>query len=329
MASECTRTDCTVADTGTCLLNNDPSFCPHRLAVEGSDAGGDTEVERTNKSTIPSSRACTLGDAKKLMRERYVHLVAILGEPDAGKTGCLVSLYLSVAHAKLDGFSFADSRTLMGFEEISQGARRWNGGRAPEQFTEHTALEDERTAGFLHMKMNRNQHGKPVDLLCSDLPGEWTTDLIERNRTDRLQFVNRADAIWLVIDGRETVDPEKRQVCLHRSKMVLRRLGTFLVPGRRLILVVTRRDVVVPSNSVVREICDEGRNCGFETECVSVASFAQDDAKVPAGTGIARLIERTTGFGCAPTVVWQKDDSVDASFEVPSIGLRRRGPHEP
>ena len=90
-----------------------------------------TDVERTGKSAIPSSRACTLSDAKELMRERYVHLVAILGEPDAGKTGCLVSFYLSVAHAKLNGFSFADSRTLMGFEEISQGARRWNGGRAP------------------------------------------------------------------------------------------------------------------------------------------------------------------------------------------------------
>ena len=43
---------------------------------------------------------------------------------------------------------------------------------------------------------------------------------------------------------------------------------------------------------MVQEICDEGRRRGFETECVSVASFAQDDGKVPAGTGIAKLIER-------------------------------------
>ena len=60
------------------------------------------------------------------MGERYVHLVGILGEPNAGKTGCLVSLYLSVTQRCLDGISFADSSTLMGFEEISQGARRWN-----------------------------------------------------------------------------------------------------------------------------------------------------------------------------------------------------------
>lgn len=325
MVSGCTRTDCTVADTGACLLNHDPSSCPHRLPAE--DVRPTSDVHTTRKVPIPSSRACTLSRARDLMKERYVSLVAILGEPEAGKTGCLVSLYLSVAHTKLDGFSFADSRTLMGFEEISQGARRWNDGQVPAQFTDRTALRQGRAAGFLHLRLNRDQLERPVDLLFSDLPGEWTTELVDRNRSERLAFVNRADAIWLVIDGRETVLPEKRQICLQRSKMAIRRLETLLVPGRRLVLVFTRHDLVAPDDGVVRELCSQGHRSGFDTEFVLVASFAQDDGNVPAGSGIGKLVELTTGFSSSPDVVWQEGHIDDSAFECPRIGLVRRATH--
>ena len=324
MASGCVKQDCTVADTGTCLLSNDPSACPHRFAAEDADAQAIAAIDLPAKATFPSSRACTLSDAREVMGERYVHLVGILGEPNAGKTGCLVSLYLSVAKTRLDGFTFADSCTLMGFEEISQGARRWNEGRIPEQFTDHTVLPDNRTAGFLHLRLARTQQGNSVDLLCSDLPGEWTTELIDQNRIDRLQFLNRADVVWLVVDGTETVEPDKRHVCRQRMTMAIDRLGNFLAPGRRLIVVVTRGDEMAPDERVVEEICAEGRRCGFETESVVVASFSKHDGEVPAGTGIARLIELTTEFDREPDGVWQPDDG-RASFESPRIGLVRRG----
>lgn len=324
MAPGCTKADCTVADTGRCLLSHDPSSCPYRATVEDTETEATSTVNLPSKAKFPGSRACTLSDARGLMGERYVHLVGILGEPNAGKTGCLVSLYLSVAQRCLDGISFADSRTLMGFEEISQGARRWNDGQIPEQFTDHTVLPDDRTAGFLHIRLARVSQGNQVDLLCSDLPGEWTTELIDRNRVDRLQFLKRADVIWLVVDGTETVAQDKRQVCLQRTTMAIGRLGDFLASGRRLILVVTRRDETEPDDRVVQEICAEGRHRGFETESVAVASFSKNDEEVPAGTGIPRLIELTTTFDRNPTVVWQRDPG-GASFESPRIGLVRRG----
>ena len=321
MASGCARPDCTIAETGRCLLNREPSSCPDRLAAEEAAAVG-----LPSKVAFPGSRACTLNVARGLMAERYLHLVGILGEPNAGKTGCLVSLYLSVGQRLLDGFSFADSRTLMGFEEISQGARRWNQGRIPEQFTDHTELPDDRTAGFLHIRLARAQQGNRVDLLCSDLPGEWTTALIERNRVDRLEFLRRADVIWLVVDGTELVAPDKRQVCVQRTKLAIERLGNFLGGGPRLILVVTRRDRNAPDERVVQDICAEGTRRGFETESVTVASFS-DDGEVAAGTGIPRLIERTTAFGRDGGVVWKRDGG-GALLESPRIGLVRRGMHE-
>lgn len=327
METGCITQDCTVADTGTCLLSNDPSSCPHRLAAEDNEAQTSSEIDHPSTVAFPSSRACTLSDARGLMAERYVHLVGILGEPNAGKTGCLVSLYLSVGQRCLDGFAFADSRTLMGFEEISQGARRWNEGHIPEQFTDHTVLPDDRTAGFLHIRLALEHQQRSADLLCSDLPGEWTTELTDQNRVDRLQFLKRADVIWLVIDGTETTAPDKRQVCLERTKMAISRLGSFLSRGRRLIVVITRLDEMVPDDGVVQEICAEGIQCGFDTESVAVASFSKDGNKVSPGTGIEKLIELTTTFDRSPDLVWQPDGGTP-SFESPHIGLVRRGTHE-
>ena len=288
MVSECSRPDCTVAQTGVCLLNREPSSCPDRVAAEHPEAAPAGVVPST--VAFRSSRACTLSGARELMADRYIYLVGILGEPDAGKTGCLVSLYLSVSQRSFDSLRFADSRTLMGFEEISQGARRWNKGRVPEQFTDRTELTDDRTAAFLHIRLAHAQQRNPVDLLCSDLPGEWTTALIEQNRVDRLEFLKRADVIWLVVDGTELVEPNKRQVCVHRTKHAIGRLADFLGAGRRLILVVTRLDRKVPDVSVVSELCAEGTRRGFETEAVEVASFS-DNEQVAPGTGIPRLME--------------------------------------
>ncbi len=322
MTSGCAQPNCTVAETGACLLNDEPSKCPQRIAAQDAEAA--IGAEKTRQARFPTSRAYMLDDAKALMAERYVHVVGVLGEADAGKTACLVSLYLTVAHRRLGGFEFADSRTLMGFEEVSEGARRWNEGNMPEQLTDHTVLEEERTAGFLHMRLRRCDDSGAVDLLCSDLPGEWTTELIEANRTARLAFLERADVVWLVVDGRETVDRMRRQVCWQRVRTLIRRLGKLLNEPRRLILVLTRRDETEPDTTLVARMCAEGNQHGFETESVEVASFADEGSEVQAGHGIQRLIERTTVSTAGSGILW-KGTGEATDFEVPKIGLVRRG----
>ena len=324
MMLECTRPDCAVAESGTCVLNHELSSCPHR--TKAAEPEQTDTVAFPNETGFPGSRACTLGGARGLMAERYVHIVGILGEPNAGKTACLVSLYLSVSQRSLDGFYFADSRTLMGFEEISQAARQWNKGQVPEQFTERTELTDDRTAGFLHIRLAYAQQGNLVDLLCSDLPGEWTTALIDQNRIDRLEFLKRADAIWLVVDGTELAIPASRQVCIQRITLAIGRLGDFLSNKPRLLLVITRRDQKTPDERVLLDLCAEGTRHGFETEAVAVASFSDNEDVAP-GTGIARLIERTTEFEPDYGATWEPVDA-DATFESPKIGLVRRESNE-
>jgi hypothetical protein len=93
-----------------------------------------------------------------------------------------VSLYLLVSRAKLKGFDFSDSRTLMAFNEISQGVLDWNEGQLPDQLTQHTELADDRTAGFLHLRLRRNADGEALDFLLPDLPGEWSTSFVDKDR---------------------------------------------------------------------------------------------------------------------------------------------------
>jgi hypothetical protein len=109
-------------------------------------------------------------------------LAGILGSPKAGKTALLVSLYLLAANGKLEGYKIADSETMRGIDDISRGARRWNQGQVPEEMTIHTELADERTPGFLHLRLRRLNDGKMLDLLLPDLPGEWSDSLIDHKR---------------------------------------------------------------------------------------------------------------------------------------------------
>src|SRR4029077_3525643 len=128
----------------------------------------------------------------------------------AGKTAALVSLYLLASRAQLRGFGFADSRTLMAFNEISQGALDWNEGKLPDQLTQHTELADDRTAGFLHLRLRHEESEETCDFLLPDLPGEWTTSFVDKDRNDRLQFLKRADVIWLMMDGAQLRDTSQR-----------------------------------------------------------------------------------------------------------------------
>ena len=291
MPGQCSQQDCTVAETDICLLNNDPSTCPERLHEDDVEGAG-AAVDEPSAARMPHSRAYGLAEARQLITTRYVHLVGILGEPNAGKTACLASLYLLMARDKLQDFNFRDSRTLMAFEEISRGARRWNEGQLPEQLTVHTELADDRTAGFLHIRGKSVPHGAVVDLLLPDLPGEWTSALIDKHRVDRLEFLRRADAVWLMVNGAELKAPETRQVTLHRSRLLIQRLATFLKAPPPVILVVTRRDECVGDETSIADICAEGQDHGLNMKVVQIASFSANDEVEP-GHGIPDLIRST------------------------------------
>lgn len=323
MSTPCSYSGCTVTETGICALENDPSTCPRRLpAALASDA----ESERVPPKWVPTNlgeavltapvqarsfpSSTTLGpDAvADLMARRYVTVVGILGEPESGKTAALASLYLLVAHAMLQGWSFADSRSLMGFEDIARGSRQWNLGNPPEQMTVHTHLSDDRQPGFLHLRLRRDADGRCVDLALPDLPGEWTQALVRNAKWDRFDFLRSADAIWIFADGRALADRQKRQGQLLRLGQLSGRLKDSMPDGvPRLILVVTHRDSAEVNSETIDQVTEEFAKDGLSIETVSVASFAKRGKAhkgIKAGHGLAGLIDLTTASSAERVPFW-------------------------
>ncbi|CAN0639462.1 Double-GTPase 2 domain-containing protein [Burkholderia cepacia] len=331
MSGSCGFDGCTVDETGICALARDPSSCSNRVtskvaSATSADAQGGGELasqpsdrlgapvldQPMRASAFPSSRTLGLQDLNGIMGTRYVNVIGILGDPESGKTACLASLYLLVSHAKLEGWSFADSRSLTAFEEIARGARDWNDGTAPEQMTVHTELADDRSPGFLHLRLVRLSDGRRVDLALPDLPGEWTQALVNTARSDRLDFLRSAEAIWVVLDGRTLADLEKRQGLIARVGQLAGRLNTMLDGiSPRLMLVVTHRDLHVLNDNVVSRLKSELARRGTKAEIVGVAPFSDDPDNVPAGFGIAELIDLTVGQPSGRPIFWESTEPTE------------------
>jgi hypothetical protein len=321
----CRKENCTVAETGTCVLNHVPSAsCPNYLkdgAISGTGEATEPPLSEPQRNPrFALGQALTPQLATELMGSSYCNLIGILGIPNSGKTAVLASLYLLLARGKLDGFEFADSETLMALDEISRGARRWNDGNTPDQLTAHTELTDERDAGFLHLAIRKTATGQLYELLLPDLPGEWSTSLVDSQRTDRLEFLGRADALWILVDGNQLSKPQSRQWAIHRTKLLLQRVASFVVPCPPVFLVISRRDKGEISEPTATALNDEASLRGITLTIRPIASFA-DPGEVAPGFGISELVAESLRAKAEAQPIWP---AVSAQHEDRNM-MRFRG----
>lgn len=301
----CDKTDCTVAQTGICLLSNPaPNACPHFKAEEGENPPQriSTPVLAGKDSVRPIRRrfhgGLELGtdDAAELMRTHYTHLIAILGSWDAGKTCFLSSLYLTAAHGGLKpDYLFAGSRTLQGFEDRARRTRRWSGSVLPDRLSDHTILSDPRSPALLHLALQET-HGdsRRIELLLTDLPGEWSKNLVDRADTaDRFRFLHRADGVLIVLDG-PLLTSQARHSEYERSKLLVRRLAETVQLDRTvpILLVVSKCDKLCMSEpAVMRDLQIYASSLGFQSEIVLTAAFSSTPDTIENGTGILKSIK--------------------------------------
>lgn len=341
MSGSCRFEGCTIDQTGSCALERDPASCANRIIQEigtaatidarrldevgagpGDGTGAPVLAPPNRAIAFPSSRALGLEDLNTLMRTRYVNVVGILGDPESGKTACLASLYLLISHAALEGWTYADSTSLSAFEDIARGARDWNNGNAPEQMTVHTELAKEHGPGFLHLRLIRSSDGRQVDFALPDLPGEWTQALVHTGRSDRMEFLNAAEAIWIVLDGRTLADVEKRHGLIARAGQLANRVQTLL-NGRvaRVILVITHRDIQPVDEIVAQRLRTEFARRATPVEIVGVAPFSDNPDQVPAGFGLAELIDLTVGIPPRRPTFWAPKEPAENQRSY--LGYRR------
>ena len=307
----CPEENCTVALTGKCLLDRPVDECPNINAEvdesepeETADPGAPVLQAPAQISRFLPSAALGVEEARAMMRSGGAKVIGVLGAPNSGKTAALVSLYLLVSHAKLAGFSFANSRSLMAFEDLARGTRDWNQGAHPDQMTSHTEMDAGRSAGFLHIKLRRDADERCFDLLIPDLPGEWSSSLIDNNRHERLSFLASARAIWIMVDGASLRADDQRLNAVHRLKRLIARVAAMCEGGPPdLHIVITRHDAGPLHPSVADDIVAAGAKLGVELALHEIASFS-DNGAVPAGSGIADLIAQTLDFEPPLTPLW-------------------------
>jgi hypothetical protein len=235
-------------------------------------------------------------DAIEITRARYTHLIGVLGSTDAGKTCLLSSLYLMASGGILPpGYEFAGSVTLQGFEDRARGLREWQDGNLPAQLADHTVLTDPRQPGLLHLAIRESSgERRRLDLLLTDLPGEWTDNLVLRSaNAPSFEFLRRADGIILVVDGSLLLS-NKRHVELQRMRQFIERLAQEVkisVDTPFVVLVSKSDEIEMQMPPAALELKAHIEKFGFTATTVSAAAFSRKPDKVKSGTGVFDAIE--------------------------------------
>lgn len=344
----CNVPECTFPQTGACMNSYQPEDCPsHQVALallreDNSESAqhGVGEVDNAlfaannaddiagnavltapdEKPSLPRSGTLGLRETDALMTNRYVNMVGIVGLPNAGKTACIASLYLLLAHSSLSGFRYAGSKTLMAFEEISRGSRRWNDGNPPKEMTLHTEVADDRQAGFLHLRLRRDRDGQKFDLLMPDVPGEWSRSLISSGDAERFAFLKAVEVVWLMANGVDFLESRTRELAIHRMTNLIERLAVVLpFPRPKTILVATWHDKgEFPKVALIR-IQEYAAQFGFLIDFTPIASFSE--TSVPPGYGLAELIEKTISVSNTRPDPWPVTHATAAHRAFLKFGL--------
>jgi hypothetical protein len=308
MRLACSKQDCTVAATDTCLLLNIPAeTCPN-VIIQADDekqapADGAASTEQSQEEVgriFFSGFELGTSEAAEIMRANYGTVIAVLGQYDTGKTCFLASLYLMTACRGIgDELGFAGSLTLNGLEMRARRLREWKEGALPKQLADHTVLADPRKPAIVHLGLRgRSNDRQRYDLLITDLPGEWSTDLIkDAGVADRFTFLKRADGIVIALDGPMLNGPE-RHAAAQNAKLLVSRLADTLNVNRSLpfVLMVTKADEVrmqVPN--IVASLEEHARKAGFSPKVIPVAAISRNPAEVKSGTGVMDVIEYILG----------------------------------
>jgi hypothetical protein len=328
---QCSFDSCTYSITGRCIQGTPESECPHlqetddfddstSLAEERVDedwqrpqedienAAGDAVLQPTEENPrLPSSMTLGREEAQELMCSEATTMVGIVGLPGSGKTACLVSAYLLLSRGSLQGYAYGDSRSLMAFEQISRGSRQWAAAEVQRQLTVRTELADDRQAGFLHFKLRRATDGRLLNILLPDLPGEWSTSLIDKADSERFEFIKSSTVIWIMVDGREFIEAQTRNYAIHRTGLLITRLADIVAPSNtRLILVPSWRDIGEFPQAAFEQIEAEAISLGFSLTLSPIASFSGNNVVQP-GEGVADLFNATLNHARECPPFWPDD----------------------
>jgi hypothetical protein len=263
-------------------------------------------------------------DAFSLARRGYVHMIGILGSTNVGKTSLLSSLYLLTSSGEhMPEYCFAGSLTLQGFEERVRVMRAWGDGVLPDQLVPHTRLQDPRRPAFMHLCLKQNvANGKFLDLLLTDLPGEWTDNLINnKNGAVAFEFLQRANGILYVIDGPLAAKKDTRNLEYYKATVAFDRLMENLKLDKTVPigLVVSKCDEIdMQCPERVLEVKSHVEKHGVNVSVILTAAISRKPDRFRSGTGVVDAINLAfEPWISAPAVVDEKGYPQRSFWKLP------------
>lgn len=163
----------------------------------------DSHPEDTVELSLPwSSSSFGSTDLEFISSIRHPYLIGVIGQAKSGKTTFLSTLYMLLRSGKtIEGYTFAGSFTLLGWEKIAQFLT-FNTHKKIS-FPPHTSANMTRVPGLLHL-LFKDEHNVYQDLILTDAPGEWFTDwakVSEDHAAIGAKWVDEsADAFIMVAD---------------------------------------------------------------------------------------------------------------------------------
>jgi hypothetical protein len=255
----CNQPQCKFADTGICLEGHKEG-CPHLV-----DSDATRTVITTAEVSTPSSpeirfhsgEKLTLAEASRILSDRKVQVVFLVGAKSSGKTTFLARLGEKFRDGTFAAHRFACSLTLCAFERFSWLATTNSKGPRPKTPRTHRRENDT----FFHLRVRPfDQPREHLDVLLSDLAGETFANAVaSREFCSNLRSLARADHLILFLDCEQLVDPGKRHPEISNARSFLQRVTSVRHEPKHLAvtIVFSRWDFIEGSGDkmALKEYC--------------------------------------------------------------------------
>lgn len=258
MSRSCTHESC-FADTSCAMGHIERANCENWLKQPATESAPEN-ISPAPTSDVPwNGYALGTSDLTILGGRGSPLVIGLIGPPDSGKTSLLTFIYMwLLKHGGLEGWQFAGSWTLGGWESIVQHSR-WV-GETPPSFPPHTSSSG-RHPGVLHITF-RDTKGRLRDVLFTDAPGEWFTQWAkvpnDATAAGARWVIEHADALIMLIDSAALADPKKLPHTRRATRDLLERIGA-VAPHLPMAVVWTKEDVQVSDQvrSALERTCAE------------------------------------------------------------------------
>jgi hypothetical protein len=251
------------------------------------DPRGRTPWRQTGElEPLHAGQALTLEEGTVIRGAGSSVVVVPVGVPGVGKTTLLAALYEGLAAGPVDGWRFAGSLSLMGFEERAHDATVASGRAEPD--TPRTPQGTGRL--LLHLSL-LNDTGVRLHLLLADISGEHAETLRTLDDPgDYARPLRAATCVLLMLDGARLANPAHRHAAATEARTLFKAMhsNSLIEPGTPVIVTATKWDLCLAApdgpegpaavlEDLAETVQDAGRPAGI------LRTAARDPASHPSG----------------------------------------------